>query len=92
LAKEDEMINVTFINNDGAGFADTVEVEDGTTAAQLFADQLGQDADPGAYLIRVNREACASNRALVNGDKMTVTPTKIDGAGGFDPVIIVDAD
>jgi hypothetical protein len=80
LAKEDEMIKVTFINNDGAGFADTIEIEPGTTAAELFADQLGQDADPSAYLIRVNREACASNKVLNDGDKMTCTPTKIDGA------------
>lgn len=77
------MIKVTFINNDGAGFADDVEIEPGTTAVQLFSDQLGQDADAGEYLIRVNREACASDKVLNDGDKMTVTPTKIDGAGGF---------
>jgi hypothetical protein len=78
--KERNMFKVTFINNDGAGFADDIDVESGTTTAQLFSAQLGQGADPSAYLIRVNRAPCASDYVLVNGDKMTVTPTKIDGA------------
>jgi hypothetical protein len=73
-------IRVTFINNDGAGFADTILVSPSTTTAQLFSAQLGQDANPASYLIRVNREAVASDRPLADGDKMTVTPTKIEGA------------
>ncbi len=76
------MIDVTFINNDGAGFADVIPVDDGTTAVELFDQQL-PNSDPGAYLIRVNKKACASTCVLVDGDTMTATPTKIDGAGGW---------
>jgi len=72
-------VKVTFINNDGAGFADVLEVAAGTTVGQLFEEQLG-DADPASYLIRVNREPTASDRLLADGDRVSCTPSKIDGA------------
>ena len=34
-------MKVLAINNDGAGFADYVDVADGTTVAQLFEQQIG---------------------------------------------------
>ena len=74
------MIRVTFINNDGAGFADAVEVEPGTTTLQLFVDKLGSSAEAKNYLIRVNRNPSASTYVLQDGDTLTCTPTKIDGA------------
>ena len=73
------MIKVLFINNRGGGFSEEMDVEPGTTAGELFVDQMG-DVDPGDYLIRVNREIVPSTLVLSNGDKMTVTPTKITGA------------
>jgi hypothetical protein len=73
-------VRVTFINNDGAGFADLLEVEQGTTIATLLADQLGSDFDAGKYLIRVNKAPCAPDYVLVDGDRATVTPKKVDGA------------
>ena len=48
-------MHVLFINNDGGGFADHIEVEPGTTVARLFAQRLA-DRQPGDYLIRVNRQ------------------------------------
>ena len=72
-------MKVLLINNDGGGFADYVDVADGTTVAQLFEQQIGS-AKPSHYLIRVNRQPCAANQMLQEGDRISITPTKIDGA------------
>ncbi|HEV8068977.1 MAG TPA: molybdopterin converting factor [Planctomycetaceae bacterium] len=67
-----------FINNDGGGFADTIEVSDGTSITQLFEQRVpGKPAD---YLIRVNRQPVAADQILREGDRVSVTPTKIEGA------------
>ena len=38
------------------------------------------DIDPANYVIRVNRMPVTEDQVLQDGDKVTVTPTKIDGA------------
>jgi hypothetical protein len=43
-----------FINNDGGGFADTIEVADGTSITELFEQRMPH-GKPADYLIRVNR-------------------------------------
>lgn len=68
-----------FINNDGGGFADTIEVTDGTSIAQLF-EQRVPHGKPADYLIRVNRQPVAADQVLREGDRVSVTPTKIEGA------------
>ncbi len=72
-------MKVLLINNDGGGFADYIEVEAGTTIADLFEQRTssGQTAD---YLIRVNRQPCASDQVLCEGDRVSMTPIKIEGA------------
>ena len=73
------MISILFINNDGAGFADHVEVSEGTTIEQFLAARMpGRKADD--LLIRVNRQPVAREQVLQDGDRITVTPTKIEGA------------
>jgi hypothetical protein len=72
-------MKVLVINNDGGGFADYVEVSDATTVTQIFEQQMGA-AKPGNYLIRVNRQPCASDQVLQDGDRISITPTKIEGA------------
>ena len=72
-------MKILLINNDGGGFADHVEVADGTTVAALFADRLpGRRA--ADYLIRVNRLPAAADQVLAAGDRVSITPTKIEGA------------
>jgi len=71
---------VLFINNDGGGFADYTKIDAGTTIMDFFQDQMGEDADPASYLIRVNRQAVNSTYELVDGDRVTITPTKVEGA------------
>ena len=72
-------MQVLAINNDGGGFADFVEVAEGTTVDQLFAQQIGA-AKPSDYLIRVNRQPCHADQVLREGDRISITPTKIEGA------------
>jgi hypothetical protein len=78
LRKESDM-RILYINNDGGGFADHVEVVDGISVAKLFSERLpGRQALD--YLIRVNRQPASSDQVLHEGDRVTITPTKIQGA------------
>lgn len=72
------MIAVRLINNDGGGWAKDVQVEDGTTVEQLFAAEIKGAASN--YLIRVNRAPVTSSQRLVAGDRISITPSKVEGA------------
>ena len=70
-----------FINNDGGGFADRIEVTDGTTVSSLFAEKMpGRKAQD--FLIRVNRQPAVADQLLNPDDRVSITPTKIEGACG----------
>jgi sulfur carrier protein ThiS len=68
-----------FINNDGGGFADTIEVPESTTISKLFQERMSH-GKPADYLIRVNRQPVSEGHLLQEGDRVTVTPIKIEGA------------
>ncbi len=72
-------MKILFVNCDGGGFADFIEVADGTTVEKLFAERVpyGKAQD---YLIRVNRQPVPAGQVLQEGDRVTFTPTKIEGA------------
>ena len=73
-------MKVLWINNDLGGFADYVLISDNTTVEKFFNQQLsGRSAED--YLIRVNRQPVARDYVLQDGDRVTATPTKVDGAG-----------
>ncbi len=72
-------MRILFIDNDGGGFADFISVNDGVTVEQFFKDKM-QGRKPNDYLIRVNRQPVPREYVLKEGDRVTVTPTKIDGA------------
>jgi hypothetical protein len=72
-------VKILFINNDGGGFADYIEAPHGTTVHELFELQT-QGAKSQDYLIRVNRQPAARDQVLVEGDRVSMTPTKIEGA------------
>ena len=72
-------MRILFINNDGGGFADHVEVADGSTVAALFAEKM-PGRKPADVLIRVNRLPAAADQVLQPGDRLSFTPTKIEGA------------
>lgn len=72
-------MKILVINNDGGGFADHVEVPDGTTVRELFQREV-KSGKPDDYLIRVNRQPVPSDQKLVEGDRISFTPVKIEGA------------
>lgn len=72
-------MRILFINNSGAGFADQLDIAEGTTVEQFFKIKMSgqEEAD---YLIRVNRQPVARDYVLQEGDRITITPQKIEGA------------
>ena len=72
-------MRILFINNEGGGFADYLDVSEGKTVEQFFNEEMpGRKAHD--FLIRVNRQPVARDYVLKEGDRITITPTKIDGA------------
>lgn len=73
-------MQILLINNDGGGFADYIEVEAGLTVQALFQRRIPH-GKPRDYLIRVNRQPASADQVLLPGDRVSVTPVKIEGAG-----------
>ena len=72
-------MRILFINNDGGGFADYVQVAEGVTVDKFFNEKLpGNKAED--YLIRVNRQPVPRDYVLQENDRVTATPVKIEGA------------
>ena len=72
-------MRILFLNHDGGGFADHIEIEEGMTAEALFESQM-KDVRPEDYLIRVNRRPVTAGQQLQEGDRVSITPRKIEGA------------
>ena len=72
-------MKILFINNLGSGFADYVNIPDGTTVSELFEQRM--QGRPDDYLIRVNRLPVTRDQILQEGDRVTMTPIRIEGAG-----------
>jgi len=68
-----------FINNDGGGFADYLDVKAGMTVEKFFHEKMS-DRRAEDYLIRVNRQPVPRDYVLQENDRITITPTKIEGA------------
>lgn len=72
-------MRILFIDNDGAGFADYIDIAENTNIEQFFKIKMsGREASD--YLIRVNRQPVSRDYVLKEGDRITITPTKIEGA------------
>ena len=72
-------MRLLYINNNGSGFADYVNVTEGITVEQFFEQQM-PGSQPSDYLIRVNRQPVARDYVLQENDRVTLTPTKVEGA------------
>ena len=72
-------MRILVINNDGGGFADYIDVEPGLSVTELFTRQVAHGR-PRDYLIRVNRQPTPPDQILQEGDRVSFTPTKIEGA------------
>lgn len=73
------MPRILMINNLGGGFADYLDIPAETTVDQLFEREI-TSGKPSDYLIRVNRQPVARDQVLQEGDRISVTPVKIEGA------------
>lgn len=78
---------VKFLNNLGGGFADDVTIEKGESVVgfvqRQVSEQLGiptSEVDTKNYHIRVNREIVTEAQLLKAGDRVTLTPLKVQGA------------
>jgi sulfur carrier protein ThiS len=72
-------MRILYINNDGAGFADYLEIAENTTVEQFFKIKMS-GAKASDYLIRINRQHVPKEYILQENDRVTITPTKIEGA------------
>ena len=72
-------MKVLYINNDGGGFADYIEIREGTTITALFQERMPH-GKPDDYLIRVNRQPVGADYMLQSQDRVSFTPNKIQGA------------
>jgi sulfur carrier protein ThiS len=71
-------VKVLFIDAGGAGFASPIDIAEGTSVGTLFLERVG--GDPKNFLIRVNRQSAHINQQLNEGDRVSITPLKIEGA------------
>ncbi len=72
-------MKILYINNSGGGYADYLNVSEGQTVEKFFNEQMpGRKAED--FLIRVNRQPVARDYVLQDNDRVTITPTKIEGA------------
>ena len=72
-------MKVLLISNDAGGYAHNVEAPEGTTVRQMFERHVGT-LQVENYLIRVNRRPATADQALQDGDRVSFTPLKIEGA------------
>lgn len=72
-------MKLLYINNDGSGFADHIEATEGVTVAEFFAEKMPH-RKAGDFLIRVNRQPVSADQVLHPGDRISITPSKIEGA------------
>jgi len=72
-------MRILYINNDGGGFADYIDIAENTTVEQFFAIKMSGQS-PEDFTIRVNRQPVSRDYILRDGDRITITPTKIEGA------------
>ena len=89
-------MKIQFINNDGSGYSKIHEVSEGTTINAFLAETLPNSVDvqtseeghdvvsktfePSKYKIKVNGQIVASGYVLVDGDRVSASPKKIEGA------------
>jgi sulfur carrier protein ThiS len=72
-------MKILYINNGGGGWADYVDIPQGQTVEELFRERMpGQE--PQDFLIRINHQPVRRDTVLQEGDRVTITPLKIEGA------------
>jgi sulfur carrier protein ThiS len=73
-----DQIVVTYLNNDGHGFAQSISVNRGTTLNQFL--QVHGVENPEHHVISVNRQQPESDYQLRDQDRISVTPRNLKAA------------
>lgn len=73
-------MKVLVISNTGAGYAREVDCESNLKVSDLFKREMPTSSKSSDFIIRVNRLPCTSDQALQNGDRISITPLKVEGA------------
>jgi len=71
-------MKIYLIQNDGAGFSGEIDVPTGTTVRALF-EQRCSGKNSKSYVIRVNQKTCKGKDVLKEGDRVSFTPSKVEG-------------
>ncbi len=72
-------MKIMLICNDGAGFASDIEVPEGQTIQQLFRERMKGQSERD-FILRINRLPTNAQQVLQPGDRVSITPTKLQGA------------
>jgi sulfur carrier protein ThiS len=70
-------MKIMYVENQGGGFADYIEIETGMTVGQLLENK---GINPASFMVRVDRQQVAMDYVLQEGQRASVTPTKFQGA------------
>ena len=73
-------MKIQVVSAQGNGQVKFVDVAQPLTVAELFASQFPAE-DILLYLVRVNRHSATPEQVLRDGDRVTITPLGIEGAG-----------
>ena len=76
------MLEVTLVTNDGAGLPCQIPVVEGTMLEDFLAVSFDGNIDDFTIRVRCNGTSCEAHRdyVLQDGDRISLSPTKIDGA------------
>jgi len=69
-------IYVILTDDNGNSSANRRVITKGATISDLFFQEMGKNANPAKYLVRVNREHITIDHRLQPGDRVTVTSVK----------------
>ena len=71
-------MRVFFTSNADGGFSDWVDVTDGSDVTAFLSARC-PDCDRDNCMIRINGAKVGGDTVLQNNDRLTITPTKIEG-------------
>lgn len=76
------MIDVTMVSNSGSGLPNRIPISEGTTLEKFLEVHFEENQDDFTVRVRANGASVEVHRdyILQDGDRVSLTPTKIDGA------------
>ena len=74
-----QMISVDLRTSIGDGRSRSIGTAEGTTVRKFYDEEIG-DPNTKKYVILVNGREVAGTHVLVDGDMVSVTPTKVTAA------------